>query len=130
MSNLITVGPTDAELHRKPLKFVVKGKDPDDEEQERTLRWRPQKLAAMMFGTGLLDGADSLFDGTEQEQASAGAKATKGLLDWFAGGLDDDDEDYLIGRLRDGNDWFDFSHLNEITKQLIAVMSDRPTTSR
>lgn len=125
----LTFGPTDSELRRKPIKFTVQGKDPEDEDAARKLEWRPQKLSAMMFGAGLLDGAD-LFTGDETAQASAGTKATKAMLDWFGNGLSDEDEDWLIGRLKDPDDWFDFTHVNEIVKSLIGVMSGRPTGSR
>ena len=127
---LLTFGPSEVEVRRKPIKFVVKGKDPDDEDAARELAWRPQKLSAMMFGAGLLDGDTDIFSGDETAQASAGSKATKAMLDWFANGLPDEDEDWLIGRLKDPDDWFDFSHLNEITKALIGLMSGRPTGSR
>lgn len=125
----LTFGPSDNELRRKPIKFTVKGKDPEDDDAARQLAWRPQKLAAMMFGAGILDG-DDLFDGDENKQAQAGSKATKAMLDWFAGGLSDEDEEWLIGRLKDPDDWFDFSHLNQITKSLIGVVSERPSGPR
>lgn len=129
MSNLLEIRPSKSEAARKPIKFVVRGPDPDDDDAARTIRWRPQKISAMMFGSGILDG-DDLFAGSEQAQAAAGSKATKALLDWFAGGLSDDDEEWIIGRLKDPGDWLDFHHINDIAKGLIGVMSGRPPSSR
>ena len=120
-----TFAPSASELKRTPLPLTIAEKDP---EQTRKVKWKPQKMAAMMFSAGLLDGA--LFGDDEQGQAKAGTQATKGMLDWFAGGLSAADEEWLIGRLKDADDWFDFVHLNEIVKHCIEVIADRPTTSR
>lgn len=124
----IRIAPTEADLNRTPLAVELAEKDPD---QTRTLQWRPQKVSAMMFGAGLLDGSDLLDGDDEAAQAKAGTKATRAMIDWFGGGLSDQDEEYVIGRLKDPDDWLDFTHLTSMIKQLIGVVSgDRPTGSR
>lgn len=132
MSRALEVRPSKAELNRKPIKFTVAGPDPKDEDQAREIRWHPQKVSSMMFSSGLLDDDTNagLFGGSEQAAAVAGTKATRGMLDWFAGGLSADDEEWIIGRLRDPDDWLDFHHVTDVVKRLIEVMGDRPTSSR
>jgi hypothetical protein len=115
--------PSEEQLRRQPIKFTVAGKDPDDPEQGRELAWRPQKIYTMIDGSGMLDGVDA-------NDPAAGAKALKAQGDWLGNGLTDEDNEWLAARLKDADDWLDLGTLNEITRELMALVTGkRPTGS-
>jgi hypothetical protein len=90
--------------NRKPIEYDI---------DDRTIVWVPQKVAAML-------------DLDDSSDASAGRQA----VDWFAGGLTDDDNEWLMARLRDPEDDFDIDDLGAIIKEFVGKVSKRPTGSR
>ncbi len=62
------------------------------------------------------------------EKGEAGGIA--GLLNWLSDGLTEEDNDFIIERLRDPDDPLDFDVVQEIVEDLMAAASNRPTKPR
>lgn len=123
----LTFRPSEDQLRRTPITFTVAGKDPDDPEQARDLAWKPQKIYTMIDGSGMLDAPQN---GDDASAAANGAKALKAQGDWLGNGLTEEDNDWLIARLKDPDDWLDLGTLNDITKELMSLVTGkRPTGS-
>lgn len=99
---------TTPERNREPIKFEL---------DEREVRFRPPKTAGIIVGMFEDDGDNEV-------------RPAKAAMDWFADGLSDEDEDWIIGRLKDPEDSFDLPDLTEIIKWLVGKATARPTGSR
>jgi hypothetical protein len=107
---------TTAAKRKQPIKFTL---DPDTD-RERELEFTPQKV------TGLL--GDVLPE--DDDELVGESRPAKAAVDWLASGLSDDDENYLMGRLRDPDDDFDFPDLGRIIRWLVSEVTGRPTGKR
>jgi hypothetical protein len=116
-----TFGPTPDRLNRQPIRFAIKERDG---ETDRMVSWQPQKVSAMLLDSGAFSDASDADPGNQIRESMRPVRAQ---MDWFAGGLSDEDETWILERLRDPEDWFDFADLTEITKFLIGLVSGRPT---
>jgi|GEM_PF-1575275 len=99
---------TTAARRTEPIKFEL---------DDREILFRPPKMAMMVVG---------LFE----DDGDGETKPAKATMDWFAEGLSDEDEDWIIGRLKDPADDFDFPDLTEVIKWLVSKASGRPTGQR
>jgi len=103
---------TTAKKRRDPLEFTLD----EDTPKERTLRFVPQKVSGMVM---------DLFDDDDESKPPA-----KAAMDWLSDGLSEEDNDYLIARLKDPEDDFDFPDLGRIVKWLVGEVTGRPTGPR
>lgn len=78
----------------------------------------PPKQAMM-----ILSMLDSVGDPGEE-----GLGATRAMFDWLSEGLSTEENDRLIGRLKDPADDLDIDSLGDIIKGILSVVSGRPTT--
>ena len=88
--------------HRKPIRFTL-----DDREFE----FKPPKMALAVLPAVLGDTSEM-----------------KSALDWLGRGLGEEDNTYLIQRLLDEDDEFDFDDLGPIIEVLIEEMGANPTS--
>lgn len=54
--------------------------------------------------------------------------ALRGTFDWMGAGLSEEDNDRIIGRLRDSKDDLDIDTLTDIVRNLNEAIAGRPTT--
>jgi hypothetical protein len=52
------------------------------------------------------------------------------VLNWLSDGLSEEDNDYIIERLRDPDDDLDFDIIQQIVEDLMEQVTDRPTKRR
>lgn len=93
---------TTAKRRHEPFTFILDG---------REFVFTPPKLAG-----AILDAMDSDDSGA--------------MLDWFAKGLNDEDETFIANRMRDADDDFDVDDVARIVQSLIEKVVGRPTKSR
>lgn len=93
---------TTAKRRSEPIKFSLDG---------REFTFTPTKLAGP-----LLDALSSGDNGS--------------MLDWFAQGLSDEDEAFIVGRMRDPGDDLDVDDIGKIVESLVEQVVGRPTKSR
>lgn len=88
---------------------------------DRTYTFNPPKNAVMLMpilemGTG------------DDGMGSAGVDMTKATFDWMGQGLNQEDREHVIARLKDPKDDLDVDALSEIVQGLSARVAGRPTT--
>lgn len=93
---------TTAKRRHEPITFILDG---------RAFNFTPPKLAG------------AVLDAMDSEDSGA-------MLDWFAGGLSDEDETFVANRMRDPDDDLDVDDIARIVQSLIEKVVGRPTKSR
>jgi hypothetical protein len=91
----------------EPITFSIEGSD-------HVYSFTPPKTAAMVLPM--------------MESAENGLKATKAAFEWLDQGLSTEDQDHMSNRLRDPEDDFDVSELEDIVVGLVEAIGARPTT--
>lgn len=56
--------------------------------------------------------------------------STRDLLNWLGSGMSEEDAEHILGRLKDEDDDFDLSDVNDIAKWLLGQGSNRPSRRR
>lgn len=56
--------------------------------------------------------------------------STRDLLNWLGEGMSEEDADWILERLKDPDDDFDLSDVNEVAKYILGQASNRPTRRR
>lgn len=96
----------------EPIPFRIPGIEEGDEIGQHVYHFTPKKKAAMLLGI-----------------AAGGQAAIGGLVDWLGRGLSEEDNEVLLARLNDEDDWLDFEDLEGVIEMLIGKASDVvPTT--
>ena len=96
-----------AKRRTQPITFDIEG-------DERVYSFVPPKTAAMVL---------PMLQNAENEMVAA-----KAAFDWLDQGLSREDAEHLEARLRDADDDFDFTQLEQIVLGLVEMSGGRPTT--
>lgn len=91
---------------RKRVSFELDG---------REFEFTPPKVAGIALG---------IFQADTEEGEQSAAKAA---FDWLQDGLDEDDAEFLVGRLKDNSDPLDLPDVVEIIRWLVGKASARPS---
>lgn len=103
---------TTKEKEAKVVDFTLDGRD--------MLFTMPKKAGLIM----------SVVNNVGLDQRNLDTDSTRDLLNWLGEGMSEEDAEYLLGRLKDPDDYFDLEDVNEIAKHLLGQGSNRPTRRR
>lgn len=92
---------TTAKKRHAPIEFTLDG---------RVFTFTPKKLAG------------AVLEAINTDDSGA-------MLDWFASGLNSEDEAFITARLRDDGDDFDVDDVGRIVQSLVEKVVGRPTKS-
>lgn len=94
----------------KPMTFSIQGGEDPVTGENHTYTFKPPKVAPI-----ILDMYESPDD------------MVKILFDWLGEGMSEEDNNILLGRLRDPEDDFEIYSLRQLLDGIIAKVSGRPT---